>query len=152
MRLTIWLNIFISTLLCQERLDMLIKEVLNGSNVLGRLNHVKDEGGQITADPERVKWAKTRHKLVNCELKPGDVIFFHCNLLHSSGPNSSNLRRWALLFCYNLASNNPFKNSHNPGYRPLYKVHDNHILDHGIQIADGTEEFQSTYLGTQLIE
>ena len=32
MRLTIWLNIFISTLLCQERLDMLIKEVLSGSN------------------------------------------------------------------------------------------------------------------------
>ena len=32
MRLTVLLNIFISTLLCQERLDMLIKEVLSGSN------------------------------------------------------------------------------------------------------------------------
>lgn len=31
MRLTVMLNIFISTLFCQERLDLLIQEVLSGS-------------------------------------------------------------------------------------------------------------------------
>ena len=39
---------------------------------------------QRGADLERVGWAKERCPLVFCELQPGDAIFFHCNLLHTS--------------------------------------------------------------------
>jgi len=120
--------------------------VLKGSHKIGRLNHVKSTGNQINADPERVTWAKARHEEIFCELDPGDSIFFHCNLLHSSGPNTSNLRRWALIFCYNLATNDPFAQSHNPNYRLLTKVNDSSILQAGTRFADGTEEFQSTYV------
>ena len=120
--------------------------VLKGSHKIGRINHIKSDGNQINADPERVAWAGTQHESFLCELDPGDAIFFHCNLLHSSGPNTSDLRRWALIFCYNLATNDPFTRSHNPSYRLLAKVDDNTIIRAGTCFADGTEEFQSTYV------
>jgi hypothetical protein len=39
---------------------------------------------QRGADLERVDWAKGRCPLIFCELSPGDAIFFHANLLHTS--------------------------------------------------------------------
>ena len=121
-------------------------KVLRGSHKIGRIDHVKDHGGQVNAEQERVSWAIDRHEMVACELEPGDALFFHCNLLHSSGPNTSDTRRWALLFCYNRATNDPFKSSHNPSYRKLIKVADNQLSKNGIRYADGTEEFQANYV------
>ena len=40
-------------------------------------------GEQAGADPERVKYAKDMFPLEYLEMEPGDVLFFHCNLLHS---------------------------------------------------------------------
>ena len=129
---------------CEEANGCL--KVLRGSHKIGRIDHIIDSGGQVNADPERVAWAISQHETINCELEPGDALFFHCNLLHSSGPNRSNLRRWAMLFCYNKATNNPFKGSHNPRYRKLVKVDDKRLIENGLRLADGSEEFQSTYV------
>lgn len=52
----------------------------------------------------------------------GDALFFHSNLLHTSGPNNSDLRRWAFLMAYNTKSNNPVIPHHCPQYTPLIKV------------------------------
>lgn len=96
-------------------------QVLRGSHHLGRIEHGRF-GGQNGADPERVEAAKKRHELVYCEMEPGTALFFHANLLHCSGPNQSDHARWSLICCYNAASNDPYKDSHHPGYTPIHKV------------------------------
>lgn len=52
----------------------------------------------------------------------GDAIFFHCNTIHHSSANRSDLRRWAFIMTYNRASNNPTMVHHHPQYTPLEKV------------------------------
>ena len=52
----------------------------------------------------------------------GDALFFHSNLLHCSGQNSSPNRRWAFLTAYNTVSNRKCKPHHHPDYQPLEKV------------------------------
>lgn len=60
--------------------------------------------------------------LVHVELDPGDALFFHCNVLHTSDQNRSDRRRWAFLIAYNRADNNPYLPHHHPQYTPLHKV------------------------------
>ena len=57
------------------------------------------------ADPERVALAEGACERVACELMPGDALFFHCNTLHSSAPNSSSDPRWTLVCCFCARSN-----------------------------------------------
>ena len=47
---------------------------------MGRVDHIL-AGDQAGA--ERVKYAKDMFPLEYLEMEPGDVLFFHCNLLHS---------------------------------------------------------------------
>ena len=49
---------------------------------MGRVDHIL-AGDQAGADPERVRYAKNMFPLEYLEMEPGDVLFFHCNLLHS---------------------------------------------------------------------
>lgn len=39
--------------------------------------------------------------------KPGTAVFFHCNILHSSGHNLSRHDRWQVYFVYNRVANKP---------------------------------------------
>ena len=41
---------------------------------------------------------------LDVELQPGDGIFFHCNLLHTSAQNLSDKRRWSMICAYNARS------------------------------------------------
>ena len=41
------------------------------------------------------------------------------------------MSRWALICCYNTRSNDPYKESHHPGYTPLEKVEDEMVLKVG---------------------
>lgn len=102
-------------------------QVLRGSHLMGRLEHGKT-GEQTGADMERVAAALERLELVYVEAEPGDVLFFHSNLLHRSDQNRSPLPRWSLIACYNAASNNPYKESRHPRYAPLECVGDDAIL------------------------
>ncbi len=105
-------------------------QVLSGSHLMGRVSHILT-GDQAGADPERVEEAQRRLPLVYVEMDPGDVLFFHANLLHRSDQNRSEKPRWAMICCYNAARNDPYKEAHHPRYTPLHKVPDAAILEVG---------------------
>jgi ectoine hydroxylase-related dioxygenase (phytanoyl-CoA dioxygenase family) len=107
-------------------------QVLSGSHLMGRVDHVLT-GDQAGADMERVREAEKRLPLVYVEMDPGDVLFFHSNLLHRSDQNRSENPRWAMICCYNAARNDPYKEAHHPRYTPLTKVPDSAILDAGLK-------------------
>lgn len=102
-------------------------EVLSGSHRMGRINHILS-GEQAGADMERVEEAKKRLDHIHVEMEPGDTLIFHSNLLHCSAPNNSDKSRWAMICCYNAASNDPYKESHHPRYTKLSKVEDSELL------------------------
>jgi hypothetical protein len=107
-------------------------QVLSGSHRMGRIDHVLT-GDQAGADMERVREAEKRLPLVYLEMEPGDVLFFHSNLLHRSDRNRSDKPRWAMICCYNAARNDPYKESHHPRYTPLSKVPDSAIRQAGLR-------------------
>ena len=101
-------------------------KVLKGSHKMGRVDHDR-YGDQTGADPERVNEAMKVMESVYVELEPGDALFLHSNLLHCSDQNTSEHQRWSLICCYNTKHNNPYKDSHHPGYQPLEKLPDSGI-------------------------
>ncbi|KAL3870821.1 hypothetical protein ACJMK2_038859 [Sinanodonta woodiana] len=96
-------------------------QVLVGSHRLGRIDHSFVEGQQ-GADKERVEWIKSRCEHLYINLQPGDALLFHCNLLHCSGPNDSEQRRWAFNCSFNKKNNDPVIDHHHPRYTKLDKV------------------------------
>jgi ectoine hydroxylase len=105
-------------------------QVIRGSHALGRIEH-QLTGDQAGADPARVEQILNRYVLVHMEMSPGDVLFFHANLLHRSDQNRSNNPRWSMICCYNARSNDPCMESHHPRYTPLAKVPDSAIREAG---------------------
>jgi hypothetical protein len=79
-------------------------QVLKGSHRLGRLEHGK-VGDQTGADPARIPYLETLFERVHVEMNPGDALFFHSNLLHTSGPNDSDKHRRSFIICYNALAN-----------------------------------------------
>jgi len=102
-------------------------QVLRGSHKAGRIEHGR-VGEQAGADVERVKMAEEVFSRVPVELKAGDAVVFHCNLLHRSNQNHSDRRRWSFISCYNAASNNPTKEHHHASYTPIAKVNNSEIM------------------------
>jgi ectoine hydroxylase-related dioxygenase (phytanoyl-CoA dioxygenase family) len=78
--------------------------VLKGSHKLGRLDHGR-VGDQTGADPQRIGQIEDQFELVHCEMKPGSVLFFHSNLLHSSQANLSEKDRRSFIICYSAMDN-----------------------------------------------
>ena len=109
-------------------------QVIERSHHCGRINHVLT-GDQAGCDRERVDELLKRpeqfpHRSI--EMDPGDVLFFHSNLLHRSDQNTSDHPRWSMICCYNAKSNDPYKDSHHPRYTPLNVVPDSRIVEVGI--------------------
>jgi hypothetical protein len=116
-------------------------QVIRGSHKMGRIDHILT-GDQAGADMERVNVCLERQELVYCEMDPGDGIFFHSNLLHRSDQNKSEHPRWAMVCCYNTRSNDPYKESHHPGYTPLKKVDDSMIKKVGtLSFEEGAQSW-----------
>jgi hypothetical protein len=114
-------------------------QVVGGSHRLGRIDHVQT-GDQAGADRERVDEVLKRLPLVHVEMRPGDALFFHPNLLHRSDRNTSPDPRWSMICCYNAKHNDPYKESHHPRYTPLEKVDDSAIRTTGVKrFEDGTD-------------
>jgi ectoine hydroxylase len=110
-------------------------QVIRNSHHCGRINHVLT-GDQAGAECDRVEELLKRPErfpLVHVEMKPGDALFFHPNLLHRSDQNRSDHPRWAMICCYNAARNNPYKESHHPRYTPLSVVADSAIKQVGVK-------------------
>jgi len=48
---------------------------------------------------------------IPAELDEGDVLFFHCRLLHAAGRNRTDLTKFAAVFTYHAADNSPLPGS-----------------------------------------
>jgi len=114
-------------------------QVIRASHTLGRIDHIQT-GDQAGADQARVDEILKRYELVHVEMEPGDVLFFHANMLHRSDQNRSENPRWSMICCYNARSNDPFKESHHPRYTPLDVVPDSAILAAGQRRFSGTDD------------
>lgn len=102
-------------------------QVLKGSHRMGRINHERI-GEQLGADPERVEKAQLQLEHIYVEMKPGDILYFDCNLLHTSDQNTSDMRRWVFIVAFNKRSNDPYKEHHHPRYTPMTKVPDSALM------------------------
>lgn len=102
-------------------------QVIKGSHRVGRIEHTLT-GDQAGADQSRVDEILKRLELVYVEMSPGDVVFFHSNLLHRSDQNRSENPRWSMICCYNAKHNDPYKEAHHPRYTKLTKAPDSEIL------------------------
>ena len=49
------------------------------------------------------------------EMSPGDLLFFHCDLLHSASRNNTKLSKLSLVFTYFDGENNPIANTRSDG-------------------------------------
>jgi ectoine hydroxylase len=103
-------------------------QVVPTTNRMGRIEHLRI-GEQTGADPERVKEILARVEPEPFEALPGDVLFFHCNTLHGSAPNLSDVPRHLLLVAYNTRHNDPYRAHGHPGYRPIGKLPDSAIKE-----------------------
>lgn len=105
-------------------------QVLKGTHKMQRFEHTF-VGEQQGADLDFVHEAEKISELVYCELKAGDVLFFHPNLLHRSEANLSENARWSVISAYNLAYNKPFREKHTSCITPVVAVADEAILASG---------------------
>ena len=115
-------------------------QIIKGSHKLGRIDHVAISDKQNGADPDRIQHILKTHKIIQCELDPGDVVFFHANALHRSDQNRSKRRRWTFIVCYNAVSNDTVIRDDDRYYVPLEKVGDDAIIQTGLRFADGKSE------------
>ena len=122
---------------CFIMLDRATKEngclkVLKGSHKVGRIGHGVSDTPEQTADMERITELEKRHESVYITAEPGDVLFFHANLLHSSDENKSSESRRTLIVCFNTKSNNPYKESGHASYTRLKVSSSNAIMEYKI--------------------
>lgn len=105
-------------------------QVIPGSHLLGRQAHFK-VGDLASVGEERIKQIIDRlGKPLVCETWPGDCLFFHSNLLHTSGPNISQDKRWNLVLAYNQVDNAPRDGGFLPPPSPILIVEDSHVNIH----------------------
>jgi ectoine hydroxylase-related dioxygenase (phytanoyl-CoA dioxygenase family) len=102
-------------------------QVLRGSHHLGRLEHGR-VGTQTGADPGRIHDIETLFERVHCEMSPGSVLFFHCNLLHASASNESDHHRRSFIMCYNALGNPQLGDKKTSEQRPCPVESDDAIL------------------------
>ena len=120
---------------CFIMLDKATKEngclkAIKGSHKVGRIGHGISDTPEQTADMERINELKKRHDCVDIIANPGDVLFFHANLLHSSDANKSKDSRRTLIVCFNTKSNNPYKESGHASYTRLKVSPSNAIMEY----------------------
>ena len=123
---------------CFIMLDRATKEngclkVLKGSHMVGRIDHVVSaDMPEQSADLDRIAELEKRHECVYIEAEPGDALFFHANLLHSSDANNSSDSRRILIVCFNTKSNNPYKEIAHAIYTPLKVSSSDSIMEYKI--------------------
>jgi len=99
-------------------------KLVKGSQRCGRID-IKNFGEASGTDPERLTWIFERHETVECTMEPGDVVMFHSNTLHASGPNVSERPRTLIHCTYNAIDNAPLAaGQERHAYQPLVKLAD----------------------------
>ena len=103
--------------------------VVKASHKLGRIEHGR-KGEASGVDQARLEQALKHLERVEWHLDVGDAVYFHCNLLHASGSNTSDRPRTIIHCSYTAVDNSPFlpgQEAH--AYRPLAVVPDNAIVE-----------------------
>ena len=127
-------------------------QLLRGSHRLGRLAHGL-AGEQAGADAAMVRAARARFELVHAEMRAGDILFTHSNLLHASAPNDSPSWRRSLIVAYNAVDNPPREGTVCPlpadaPIAPLFE--DSEIRERGVvhiagaDVADFLDQFDAS--------
>ena len=108
-------------------------KVLRGSHRMGRVEH-GFIGSQVGADPERTARAADLLETVWFEAEPGDVMWFHGNMLHSSANNDADYARNLFLVCYNRSDNPSYLE---PPNAEIDEVPDDEILGRrGVRLGE----------------
>lgn len=81
-------------------------QLVKGSHHTGRIE-IETVGPTRCSSPAIVDALIETHEVVPCTMDTGDVVVFHSNLLHSSGPNESSHQRTMLMSSYNAIDNPP---------------------------------------------
>ena len=102
-------------------------QIIKGSHKMGRVEH-GFAGDQVGASQHMVDLALATMELIYVELKPGDALFFHSNILHRSAANLSENSRWSLISAYNRQSNIPYNDNSGSATVPLKMVPDDAML------------------------
>jgi ectoine hydroxylase-related dioxygenase (phytanoyl-CoA dioxygenase family) len=110
-------------------------QVLKGTHKMHRFEHTF-AGEQQGADMDFVREAEKVSELVYCELKAGDALFFHPNILHRSEANLSETARWSVISAYNLAHNIPFREKNDSCITPVSVVPDEAIVTSGKRVVE----------------
>ncbi|WP_233577991.1 phytanoyl-CoA dioxygenase family protein [Hanamia caeni] len=103
-------------------------QVIKGSHKMGRIEH-GFAGEQVGASQHYVGLALKTMELIYVELKPGDALFFHSNLLHRSEANLSDSPRWSLISVYNRSKNVPYNEPSQSSTIPLQSVPDEALME-----------------------
>ena len=101
--------------------------VIKGSHKMGRIEH-GFAGEQVGASQHYVDLALKTMELVYVEIKAGDALFFHSNILHRSEANTSDTARWSLISVYNRAANIPYNEPSQSSTVPVEIVPDEALL------------------------
>lgn len=115
-------------------------QVIRGSHKMGRIEH-GFAGEQVGASQHYVDLILKTHALVHVELKAGDALFFHSNLLHRSEANLSGNARWSLISCYNRAGNVPYNEPSQSSTIPLEMVPDEALLEWDTEAIGDNADF-----------
>lgn len=106
-------------------------QVIEKSHLLGRIDHVAEgNADKVRCDPERITRALEHLQVVDCEMEPGDVVFFHANTIHGSQENSTSDVRILMHCHYNAMVNRPSEDKPDAhSCVPLKKLPDSAIKD-----------------------
>src|SRR6476660_2932289 len=102
-------------------------QVIKGSHKMGRIEH-GFAGEQVGASQHYVDLALKTMELAYVEIKAGDALFFHSNILHRSEANTSDTARWSLISVYNRSSNIPYNEPSQCSTVPVNIVPDEALL------------------------
>lgn len=102
-------------------------QVIKGTHKMGRIEH-GFSGEQVGASQHYVDLALKTMPLIYVELKAGDALFFHSNILHRSEANLSDRSRWSLISCYNRSSNVPYNEPSGSSTIPIEPVPDEALM------------------------
>nr|WP_293844055.1 phytanoyl-CoA dioxygenase family protein [uncultured Arsenicibacter sp.] len=122
-------------------------QVIPGTHNMGRVEH-GFAGEQVGASQRYVDLALQTTPLVYVELKAGDALFFHSNILHRSEANLSDRPRWSLISCYNRQSNPGYNEVASAGacITPIEVVPDDALLS---REATGLTEAEANFLAKE---
>lgn len=115
-------------------------QVIKGSHKMGRVEH-GFAGEQVGAAQRYVDLALQTMELLYVELKAGDALFFHPNLLHRSEANLSEKARWSLISVYNRSANVPYNEPSQSSTIPVQVVPDEALLHWDSNAMEDTADF-----------